>query len=114
MIIAVDFDGTLCEENWPGIGKPNTRLIDFLKQEKANGSELILWTMREGTALDEAVEWCEGLGLIFDAVNDNLADRVEEYGHNSRKVYADYYIDDHNAPFDFATMFGIPYKEGTL
>ena len=114
MIYAVDFDGTLCEEKWPGIGKPNTRLINFLKQEQKDGAKLILWTMREGPALDEAIEWCEGLGLIFDAINDNLIDRIEEYGHNSRKVYADYYIDDHNAPFDFATMFGIPYKEGTL
>ncbi len=110
MIYAVDFDGTLCESNWPGIGKPNKKLIDFLKNEQANGAELILFTMREGQALDEAVEWCEGLGLIFDAVNDNLEHQVLLYGNNSRKIYADFYIDDHNAPCDFNSVFKIPFE----
>jgi hypothetical protein len=111
MIFAVDFDGTLCEENWPGIGKPNTGLINFLKREKETGAQLILWTMREGPALEEALDWCEGFGLIFDAVNDNLPSRVKEFNHNSRKVFADHYIDDHNAPYDFMTMFKIPFQK---
>lgn len=29
-IIAVDFDGTLCENKWPEIGEPNTELIGYL------------------------------------------------------------------------------------
>ena len=114
MIYAVDFDGTLCEEKWPGIGKPNTRLIDFLKQEQKNGNKLILWTMREGDYLQEALDWCEGLGLIFDAVNDNLQSQKDLYGNNPRKISADYYIDDHNAPYDFMTMFRIPYNEKVM
>ena len=99
MIIAVDFDGTLCEENWPGIGPPKIDLINYLIEEQKKGTKLILWTMREGDYLQEALDWCEGLGLIFDAVNDNLEERVKMYGHNSRKVYADIYLDDHNGYF---------------
>ena len=98
MIYAVDFDGTLCESKWPGIGRPNMGLINFLISEQKEGHKIILWTMREGDFLDEALGWCEGLGLIFDAVNDNLPEQQALYGNNSRKVYADWYIDDHNAP----------------
>lgn len=96
MIYAVDFDGTLCRNAWPEIGEPNFELIRFLKQAKANGAELILWTMREGETLNQAVEWCSQHGLEFDVVNDNLEQLKAAYCNNPRKVYADYYIDDHN------------------
>lgn len=103
MIYAVDFDGTLCRNAWPGIGEPNEALIRWLKREKENGATLILWTMREGQYLEEAVAWCNDHGLTFDAVNDNLKALKKGYGNNPRKVFADIYIDDHNArylPFD--------------
>lgn len=103
MIYAVDFDGTLCESAWPGIGAENAALIAFLKREQENGAKLILWTMRESQYLEEAVAWCRERGLTFDAVNDNVKALKEAYGNNPRKVFADKYIDDHNArylPFD--------------
>ena len=75
MVIAVDFDGTLCEEKWPGVGPPKIDLINYLIEEQKKGTKLILWTMREGDYLQEALDWCEGLGWIFDAVNDNLEER---------------------------------------
>lgn len=96
MIYAVDFDGTLCKECWPDIGKPNKTLIKWLKEQKRNGHELILWTLREGTDLTEAVDWCKCHGLVFDAVNDNLERMKQQYGNNPRKVHADVYIDDRN------------------
>lgn len=100
MIYAVDFDGTLCRNAWPEIGEPNLELIRFLKQAQANGAELILWTMREGETLNQAVEWCSQHGLEFDVVNDNLEKLKDAYNNNPRKVYADYYIDDHNMTLD--------------
>lgn len=96
MIYAVDFDGTLCSSAWPGIGEPNRELISFLLGEQKNGSELILWTMREGKALQEAVDWCGSHGLVFDVVNDNVESAKRKWNNNPRKVYADVYIDDHN------------------
>ena len=54
MIIAVDFDGTLCFDEWPGIGAPNNALIKFLKERKLRGDQLILWTCRSGKELEEA------------------------------------------------------------
>lgn len=96
MIIAVDFDGTLCESVWPGIGEPHEGFIKWLKRSKENGDRLILWTMREDELLDEALEWCAEHGIEFDAVNDNTEEQKEMYGNNPRKIYADIYIDDHN------------------
>lgn len=102
-VIAVDFDGTLCEDNWPGIGAPKTDMIEYLKERKMRGDKLILWTCRSGDLLDDAVDWCLDQGLMFDAVNDNLPELVERYGSNSRKIFADEYIDDRN--FDFHNNF---------
>ena len=48
-----------------------------------------------GEALSKAVEWCREQNYFeFDAVNDNLPEIIEFYGHNSRKISCDYYIDD--------------------
>lgn len=96
IIFAVDFDGTLCQNRWPKIGKANAPLIDWLIMEKQKGVKMILWTMREGENLNEAIEWCRTQGLEFDAVNDNLPIMTERFGNNPRKVFADYYIDDRN------------------
>lgn len=96
MIYAVDFDGTLCRNAWPGIGEPNEALIRWLKREKEIGATLILWTMREGKGLEEAIAWCAERGLTFDAVNDNAPELQKEFRNNPRKVFADKYIDDHN------------------
>ena len=93
-VIAVDFDGTLCEDKWPEIGKPNTELITYLKDQQTVGNKIVLWTCRNGDRLLEAVKWCEKLGLKFDTVNENLPEVLEWMGGDSRKIFADMYIDD--------------------
>lgn len=93
-IIAVDFDGTLCEDKWPEIGDARESLIWHLRCRRAVGDKIILWTCRVGERLQEAVEWCSERGLIFDAVNENLPEVIEACGGDSRKIYADEYIDD--------------------
>lgn len=97
-IFAFDFDGTLVREEWPAIGEPIERMIKFCKwvQEQPD-TRWILLTMREGPLLQEAIDFLAGIGLKPDAVNDNLPERVAEWnGSNPRKIYADYYIDDHS------------------
>ncbi len=108
-IYAVDFDGTLCESVFPGIGRPNKDLIAHLIKRRKQGNKIILWTCRCGERLDEAVEWCRGFGLEFDCINENLPDMIEYWGEESRKVSADVYIDDKavNKP-----KYNVPYKEG--
>jgi uncharacterized protein YpuA (DUF1002 family) len=53
--------------------------------------------MREDEKLTEAVEFCKTLGIEFDAINDNLEHMKKFYRNNPRKIFANYYIDDHNA-----------------
>lgn len=107
-IYCVDFDGTLCESIFPGIGSPNMVLINHLIKRRKQGNKIILWTCRVNERLQEAVEWCKSYGLEFDAVNENLPEMVEYWGGESRKVFADVYIDDKavNKP-----KYHVPYKE---
>lgn len=102
-IYAVDFDGTLCSYAWPDIGVPDATLIHFLKNERVKGNKVILWTCRVGEKLEAAVEWCEKLGLTFDAVNENLPEIIEAWGSDSRKIFANEYIDDRAV--DIETMY---------
>ena len=97
MIIAVDFDGTLCADAYPEIGDANNKLIWELQSRQSMGDTLILWTCRIGDKLSEAVSWCEDHGLYFDAVNDNLQETILKWGSNPRKITADIYIDDRSA-----------------
>lgn len=94
MIIAVDFDGTLCENKYPQIGEPNELLIALILNRQKNGDKFILWTCRQGRYLSEAVRWCEERHLYFDAINKNLSERISSFGSDSRKVSADEYWDD--------------------
>lgn len=93
-VIAVDFDGTLCTNLYPDVGSPKQDIIDKLLSEKQSGSKIILWTCREGELLKEAVNACKYWGIEFDAINENLPERINEYGNNCRKIGADEYWDD--------------------
>ena len=93
-IYAVDFDGTLCQYAWPGIGEPNVGLIQKLIIRRILGDKVILWTCRVDDKLAEAIEWCKNKGLEFDAVNENLPEIIEAFGCDSRKIFADVYLDD--------------------
>lgn len=105
MIYAIDFDGTLCFDEFPAIGAPRPDVLDFAKRVRRAGDRLILWTCRHGAELSAAVDWCKAHGLEFDAINDNLPDQVARYGKNCRKVYADYYIDDRALELDMVGYY---------
>ncbi|MBD3862616.1 BT0820 family HAD-type phosphatase [Olleya marilimosa] len=95
LIIAVDFDGTIVEDAYPGIGEARLFAFETLKRLQADGHRLILWTYRHGKKLDEAVAFCNDNGITFYAVNQSFP---EETFNNevSRKIHADLFIDDRN------------------
>lgn len=98
-IVAVDFDGCLVKDRFPEIGDPNWDLVKTLRTLKDKGIRLILWTSRNGTMLDDAVEFCKNeLHMEFDSVNQNLPECIAMFGGDTRKVYADLYIDDKAIP----------------
>ena len=97
MVIAVDFDGTRVEHRYPAIGKELPFAIETLRKLVKEGHRLILWTVREGKYLDEAIEFCRSRGLEFYAVNrDYPEEEQERNNHFSRKLKADLWIDDRN------------------
>jgi len=93
--IAIDFDGTIVEHEYPKIGKEKLFAFQTLKQLEKMGALLILWTFRTGKELDEAVEFCRKNGIEFYAVNSNYPEEILDESV-SRKVNADIYIDDKN------------------
>lgn len=96
MKIAVDFDGTIVEHRYPDIGKPVLFAFETLKKLQEQRHQLILWTYRSGKELDEAVEFCRKNGIEFYAVNKNYPEEEFDPETTSRKIQADFYIDDRN------------------
>ena len=97
MIIAVDFDGTIVEHRYPAIGKERPFAIETLKKLNQDGHRLILWTVREGRLLEEAVAFCRERGVEFYAVNRDYPEEEKDHNkHYSRKLKADVWIDDRN------------------
>ena len=96
MIIAVDFGGTIVEHRYPKIGKEIPFAIDTLLRLRKDGHQLILWTVREGKLLEDAVNYCKERGLEFYSVNSNYTEEDEAHSNFSRKLQADVFIDDRN------------------
>lgn len=96
MIIAVDFDGTIVEHKYPAIGREIPFAIETLKKLRDDRHKLILWSVREGELLQEAVDFCKERGLEFYAVNKDYPEEEQEHKHYSRKLKADLFIDDRN------------------
>lgn len=95
MVIAVDFDGTIVTHKYPKIGEEIPFAIESLKLIQQEGRHLlILWTVREGDLLDEAVAFCKERGLVFYAANKNNPE--EDATKSPRKLTADLFIDDRN------------------
>ncbi|HEX7492773.1 MAG TPA: hypothetical protein VF346_01020 [Bacteroidales bacterium] len=95
MKIAVDFDGTIVDHQYPGIGKEKLFAFQTLKELEKLGARLILWTFRTGKELDDAVGYCKDNGIEFYAVNKNYPEEIFDETV-SRKIDADIYIDDRN------------------
>lgn len=93
--IAVDFDGTIVEDEYPDIGKPMLFAFETLKELQKQKYQLILWTYRSGTELEAAVEFCRENGIEFYAVNNSYPEELFDPSF-SRKIHAHVFIDDRN------------------
>lgn len=132
LILAVDFDGTLCEHRYPDIGEEVPYAFDWLRKFQKAGVKLILWTMRadsmgalscncfpcneaaKNETLTDAVIWCNERGVTFWGVNEN-PDQCD--WTNSYKAYAPVYVDDAaiGCPLVLPVTFGTrPYANWKL
>jgi hypothetical protein len=91
LTIAVDFDGTIVDHAYPNLGQPNLGAIEAMLEWQEKGAKLILWTMRSGDELMEALKYTANHGIEFYGVNGNPDQWVWT---KSPKALADIYVDD--------------------
>jgi hypothetical protein len=98
LTIAVDFDGTIVKNAWPSTGKPRLLAPAVLKWLKKRGHCLVLWTCREDSNGDYYLSWAQDFleehDMDFDYFNNNSEELKKLYGNDTRKIGADWYIDD--------------------
>lgn len=98
LILAIDFDGTIVEDQFPYVGKPLPKSFESLIELKGYGVKLILWTCRSNEYLTDAVNFCEHYGLKFDYVNSPVPDKRFDKEKRSPKPFAHIYLDDRSYP----------------
>jgi len=91
VIIAVDFDGTVVDHRFPKVGADAPNAVSVLKSLHERGHKLILWTMRSGQPLGDAVTWFAERGIPLFGVNENPE---QQTWTSSPKAYAQLYVDD--------------------
>lgn len=97
MIIAIDFDGTICRTTrFPLIDGETPYAADTIRQLHADGHYIIIWTCRTGQNLLDAINWLLHHRIPFDRINDHNPDNLARYGYGGKKIYAHCYIDDKN------------------
>lgn len=115
MTIAIDFDGTIVEHRYPQIGREIPFATETLRMLNHDGHRLILWSVREGKLLQEAVDWCRERGVEFYAVNRDYPDEEKDGRHFTRKLKADIWIDDRNLGGlpDWGTIYNMVKEQKT-
>lgn len=102
MIIAVDMDATMTQDEWPRLGPNVPWAFEVVRELVRNGHKIILLTQREHVGVDDVPD------VLQVAIDKFVEERIPLYSVNSfpeednvyfpsRKVYADVYVDDHNA-----------------
>lgn len=101
MILSIDFDGTICRGKYPAIDGQQPYAAESVNRLYDAGHYIIINTCRSGGQLLEAINWMLSQGIRFHRVNDNHPVETARHNNNSRKIFADLYIDDRN-------LFGFP------
>lgn len=94
MVLAVDFDGTIVEALYPGIGELRKDTKKIINKLHLEGHYIIIWTCRTGTALQEAKDFLIANEIRFHLINEHHPEALTLYGESGPKIGADYYIDD--------------------
>ena len=94
-IVAIDFDGTIVEDKYPEIGTLIPEAKKYINKLRADGYEVIIWTTRTHLKLLEAIEFLAKEGIKYNGINQSSQANLMMYnGQDSRKIFADMYIDD--------------------
>lgn len=91
LYVGLDFDGTMVKHKYPKIGEPIEDAVEVVQELIEKGHKVILYTMRSGERLQEAVDYLEEEGIKLYAVNENPS---QKYWTESPKIFCNVYIDD--------------------
>jgi len=91
MKIAVDFDGTCVDHQFPAVGPDVPGAVECLQNLDADGHQIFLYTMRSGEFLEMAVAWFRKHDIYLSGIN---SDPGQTGWTDSPKCYAEIYIDD--------------------
>lgn len=91
MYIVVDFDGTCVEHRYPHIGETVEGCVEVLRELVRNRHSLILFTMRDGKELDDAVRWFSDNDITLFGIQTNP---FQSQWTSSPKAYGHIHIDD--------------------
>lgn len=95
MIIAIDFDGTIVEDHFPEIGKMVDGAREVINRLYDEGYTIIIWTCRTKINKARAIEFLVRNGVKYHYFNESSVANLRIYDWvDTRKVYADLYIDD--------------------
>lgn len=100
VIILVDFDDTIRYYNVTPIELCND-VVNTIKEAQEFGASLVLWTCRDGEELTEALEYCNSIGLTFDAVNPT---KSEVISNTSNKAFGNIQLDDRAGLYESLTI----------
>ena len=89
--IAVDFDGTVVDHRYPDVGANVPGAVPALKELQKRGYRILLFTMRHGAGLKDAVGWYKNHGIELYGVN---RDPDQDEWTDSPKCFAHMYVDD--------------------
>lgn len=109
MILAIDFDGTIVDEDYPNIGKLKPNVVNIINKLYDLGDYIIIWTNRKDADLKSALEFLDKVGIKYHIANDNIKD-VKLNFIPYPKIYADIFIDDRGIlgiPNDWNTIYNI-------
>lgn len=94
--IMIDFDNTIVEEKYPGIGKEIPGAIATINELYDMGHCIIISSCRAREHQEEMIQWLRAHGVKFCHVNENCRERIISYRTDCRKISADCYVDDKN------------------
>lgn len=94
LIIAIDFDGTICDLSFPEVGKMKPEADKYVNMLFDEGHHIIINTCRSGIYEGLAETFMKENKIHYHFINSNMPYMIEAYGQDCRKISADIYIDD--------------------
>jgi hypothetical protein len=93
-ILAIDFDDTIVDSDYPTVIRLREGAKEYINKLYDDGFYIIIWTCRSKKHEQVAELYLLNHGIKFHKINQHHPQQLFLYEHESRKIYADVYVDD--------------------